>query len=727
MVRWPLLGATELPGGWAAPADSVTTCWCSWGRALPNYLDSLIDRIEDAAVRADLIREIRTLRNRKDFGLVFERHLPETVRLYSLPLKVGATVQERADNNGPIWTVRRLARGKATLERRAGAETISQVLPVDKLVVLRKFNEAIYPGLTSLGRIERGDSARPFHAVIQAENYHALETLLYAYEGMVDCIYIDPPYNSGAKDWKYNNDYVDAEDAYRHSKWLAFMERRLLLAKRLLRQDCSVLIVTIDEKEYLRLGLLLEQLFPGCRVQMVSITVSPRSTSRANEFSRVDEYAFFVFMGSVQLGEGERSGHDAEVRWLYLRRTQRTLVRGSRPRQFYPVYVDQKSERIVHIGEPLSLEDRIEDVPKIRGAVPVFPVNPDGVQLIWGLTGPSLQQVLDKGFVRVTPGNEHQPYTIAYLSLPDVRRVEAGTYKVTGTRPDGSKIVVVPGGKAARPSTVWRESRHDAGAYGTTLLGSLIPGRKFPFPKSLYAVEDTLRYFVGSNPRALILDFFAGSGSTGHAVMRLNRQDGGSRRALLVTNNEVSDAEASQLAAAGLAPGDAEWEALGIFEHVTRPRLTAAVTGCTPEGREVDGDYKFTDEFPIAEGFAENVEFFRLDYLDRDEVSLGRAFQAVAPLLWLKAGGVGTRIDRIARPWSLPEGAVYGILFDPQHWAAFARAVQERLPQVRHVFVVTDSTAVFQQVSGELPPGVATTMLYEDYLSTFAINAGNRP
>ena len=116
--------------------------------------------------------------------------------------------------------------------------------------------------------------------------------------GQVDCIYIDPPYNTGASDWKYNNDYVDADDAYRHSKWLAFMERRLKLAKELLNPEDSVLIVTIDEKEYLRLGLLLEQTFPEATIQMVTSS-STRRARRGKEFSRVDEYLFFVMLGDA--------------------------------------------------------------------------------------------------------------------------------------------------------------------------------------------------------------------------------------------------------------------------------------------------------------------------------------------------------------------------------------------------------------------------------------------
>src|SRR5690606_23453206 len=138
----------------------------------------------------------------------------------------------------------------------------------------------IYPGLASTGKVERGDE-KPFHTVINGENYHALKALTFTHKGKIDAIYIDPPYNTGARDWKYNNDYVESDDLYRHSKWLAFMERRLLLAKEVLNPAESYLIVTIDEKEVNRLGLLLEQCFPESQVQMVSSVINPKGTGRA--------------------------------------------------------------------------------------------------------------------------------------------------------------------------------------------------------------------------------------------------------------------------------------------------------------------------------------------------------------------------------------------------------------------------------------------------------------
>jgi adenine-specific DNA-methyltransferase len=688
-------------------------------------------KAKDPQLGADLDREFKVLSSRLPFGLNFERHRPEAVELPERPVRKGDKVRVLPPRGSAkkgdlrLWQVKAIGyKGnckRADLELLGAAHT-EQSVSVGDLVVVAEFRGTIYPGLVSTGKVQRGGD-KPFHTVINGENYHVLKALTYTHRGRVDAIYIDPPYNTGAKDWKYNNDYVEGDDLYRHSKWLAMMERRLLLAKELLNPADSVLIVTIDEKEYLRLGLLLEQVFPEARIQMVSITISPRSTSRANEFSRVDEYAFFVFIGNVEIGSGERAGNDAEVRWLYLRRTQRSLVRGSRPRQFYPIYVDQSTAKIVHIGAPLSMEDRIEDVPAIEGSIPVFPVAPDGTALIWGLTGPSLQQVLDGGYVRVTAGNEHQPYTIAYLSTEDIKRVERGEYRVTGARPDGSKIVVIPGGKAARPGTVWRESKHDAGAYGTSLLRTLIPGRAFPFPKSLYAVEDTLRLFVADKPNAVILDFFSGSGTTVHAVMRLNKQDGGRRQCISVTNNEVAATEQAVLRKKGLRPGDAEWEKWGICDYITKPRVQAAITGKTPDGEPIKGDYKFTDEFPMAEGFAENAEFFTLTYETPLSVNHNMAFARISPLMWLRAGSRGKRIDKLpADGWAVVE--VYGLLADVDAATPFIKAVS-KAKELRVAFIVTDDDRRFQATARRLPERIEPVRLYESYLTNFSFANGD--
>jgi adenine-specific DNA-methyltransferase len=569
--------------------------------------------------------------------------------------------------------------------------------------------------------------------VINAENHHALEMLQFTHAGKVDCIYIDPPYNTGAKDWKYDNNYVDGEDAYRHSKWLAFMERRLLLAKQLLNPDDSVLIVTIDEKEYLRLGLLLGQLFPGSKTQMVSSVINPGGSTRPSEFSRVDEYIYFVFVGRAAVQPdfndmlNDIDGAKAPVvEWHKLiRHGGDSCFRAARPGLFYPIFVDRDSGAVQSVGDPLELTTDRSTVADPPGQIAVWPIYTNGQEATWQLSPPALRRSLQAGFVKSGPLRDRH-CTIYYLKSGKVKQIESGEILVMGHDDRGAvQVRYAAGQKITVPKTVWNRPAHNATIHGSTLLRQFLPGRRFPYPKSIYAVEDALRFFVKEKPHAVIVDFFAGSGTTAHAAMRLNRQDGGRRQAIVVTNNEVSADEAKSLTERGYHDGDPEWEALGIFEHITLPRITAAVTGLTPDGAPINGDYKFADEFPMADGFEENVEFIKLTYLDPVDVELDRAFAAVAPMLWMRAGGQGAMVaERTDASGDLLPFAVadrYGVLFDPDRWRDFVAALPD---DAKTVFVVTDSAAVFAGVAESLPADLAVVRLYENYLTTFAINQG---
>src|SRR5450759_2062751 len=274
-----------------------------------SELDVLLDKVQDPALRADLRSQIDRLKQRRSFGLVFEQHIPERVRLPQHPIRAGSQVVSRDDDDSPTFEVILIDDGVATLvqvrdangayvqrsEHRLGGPKRA---PVDSLVVISDFGEPVLPGLRHLGSIERGGD-KPYHVVINGENHHALQALRFTHAGKVDCIYIDPPYNSGARDWKYNNDYVDENDAYRHSKWLAFMERRLKLSKYRLNPERSSLIVTVDENEVHRLGLLLDQTFACVRTQMVSSVINPAGTGRQNELSRTNEYIFLLQFGGL--------------------------------------------------------------------------------------------------------------------------------------------------------------------------------------------------------------------------------------------------------------------------------------------------------------------------------------------------------------------------------------------------------------------------------------------
>lgn len=686
---------------------------------MADELDVLLEKVDDPVLRADLRAAVDRVRAKRSFGLVFESHLPERVRLPDHPVRRGVKVVRR-DGPAEPRLVSRVQNGLATL---IGSDGSTEDVDVSDLFAIAEFGEAIYPGLTRLGSIHRGGD-KPAHIVINAENHHALEALQFTHAGRVDCIYIDPPYNSGARDWKYDNNYVDAEDGYRHSKWLAFMERRLQLAKRLLNPNDSVPIVTIDEKEYLRLGLLLEQLFAGSVIQMVTSVIKPEGTGRVNEFSRTNEFIFFVMIGSSILTATADNMFDSDprpraqpVEWRNLRRRERESIRGSRPRQFYAVFVDEQSGRIVGVSDELQDGVPRQTLVPPDGARAVFPLTPDGREMIWSLLPARLRDLAERGLARAS-GN-----TIQFLNAGTIRAIELGEAVVTGRDSKGAVIAEYPAGKRLMPKTVWSRESHNAQASGTLLLRKLLPGRHFPFPKSLYAVEDTLRFFVGEKRGAVVLDFFSGSGTTAHAVMRLNRQDRGQRQSISVTNNEVSADEAKALRTSGLRPGDPGWESLGIFAQITRPRIASAVTGMTPEDQPIHGEYKFVDEFPMSDGFEENVEFLLLTYLDPVDLELGRSFAAIAPLLWMRAGGVGPVIDECfdgagrRKPYALTNH--YGVLFNPDTWRSFVG----RLPEsVRTAFIVTDSPSTFAGVAEVLPARVDAVRLYENYLTTFVIN-----
>lgn len=527
-----------------------------------SRLNDLIRQVAltNEVLAADLQREVSALADRRSFGLNFERHVPETVELPGRPVRRGDKVrilprrgQTPTAADEKLWQVDRIDRsGEKPVAGLVGLADASETATaaVEDLVVVAEFRDPIYPGLISTGKVERGGD-KPYHTVINAENYHALQALLFTHRGRVDCIYIDPPYNTGARDWKYSNDYVERDDLYRHSKWLAFLERRLLLAKELLNPDDSALIVTIDEKEYERLGLLLEQTFPEAQIEMVTSVVSSKGVARFGQFSRVEEYIYTLRFGAQEVALSESNMLDElrsasakvgkPVDWLGLRRREPSARRGARPRQFYPIFVSLKTGYVQSIGHAITDDiDRLT-VSSPDGTFAVWPLLPDGTEGLWGITPDTARAYLAQGYLRARNYKFESRYVaIQYLTGGTVAAITSGDIDVTDRDNDGSVIATYKSAKGVIPKRVWNMTSHNAETGGTVLLSKLLPGRRFPFPKSLFAVEDTLRFFVKDKPQATVVDFFAGSGTTTHAVMRLNKQDGGQRRSILITNNEVS-------------------------------------------------------------------------------------------------------------------------------------------------------------------------------------------
>ncbi|WP_375000070.1 DNA methyltransferase [Aeromicrobium sp. CTD01-1L150] len=219
---------------------------------------------------------------------------------------------------------------------------------------------------------------------------------------------------------------------------------------------------------------------------------------------------------------------------------------------------------------------------------------------------------------------------------------------------------------------------------------------------------------------AVVLDFFSGSGTTAHAVAMLNRADGGRRRSISVTNNELSAAEQPRLREVGLRPGDEEWEANGIFHNVTKPRIHAAFTGLRPDGHPVELEYE--DGSHASDGFAENARFFTLTYEAPLTVRHHRAFERVAPMLWLRAGSRGRIIRDLGKSgWDVAE--TYAVLENLDQADEFTAALAQS-EGVRLAFIVTDDDSAFQMVCRDLPSDVVPVRLYESYLQNFEINTG---
>ncbi|ETZ27813.1 DNA methyltransferase, partial [Mycobacterium intracellulare] len=419
-----------------------------------SRINDLIRQVneKDPSLAADLQREVAALADRRAFGLNFERHVPEAVELPGRRVRRGDKVRilparglppKKSDEK--LWRVASIERDGdcRTAELIALADdTETATAALEDLVVVAEFRDPIYPGLVSTGKIERGGD-KPYHTVINAENFHALQLLMFTHRGKVDCIYIDPPYNTGARDWKYNNDYVEADDHYRHSKWLAFMERRLVLSRDLLNPLSSALIVTIDEREYLRLGLLLEQTFPEARIQMVSSVINRKGVVRTNELTRTNEFIFLVLLGDQKL-VAERQLANEKVRWASLRRFEDSSRRNGpqpRPDQFYPIYVGATSGRIENVGASIPLGVDRSTVADVAGCHTIWPLKPDGTEMIWGLTPATLRKRLAEGFVKVIRGKNGKPPTLYYLTSGQVAEVASGELLVTGRDPDGSVVV----------------------------------------------------------------------------------------------------------------------------------------------------------------------------------------------------------------------------------------------------------------------------------------------
>ena len=366
------------------------------------------------------------------------------------------------------------------------------------------------------------------HIFIEGDNYHALSVLNYTHKKKIDVIFIDPPYNTGSQHWIYNNSYVERDDRFKHSKWLSFMSKRLRLARNLLKED-GFFAITIDHNELFTLGLLMDEIFgEGNRVGIVTVLHNPKGRNQAKFFSENSEFLMIYAkdiskaeFNSVAISEdtqGTFTEIDDEGKFRYepYMRARTVWSRENRPRNWYSIYVSKDLKDITH--------------KKQKGYYEVFPITNNGKEMAW--------KNIQETFIELNKNNYFE------------------------AKKEGSKIVIYHKYREQQVlKNVWTDKKYQSEFHGTNLLKKIFGDKRFDYPKSLYLVMDILK--ITSKDDSVILDFFAGSGTTGHAVLELNKEDGGNRQFMLCTNNENNN---------GNGHG-------GVAQGVCYPRIKKVIKG----------------------------------------------------------------------------------------------------------------------------------------------------
>ena len=361
----------------------------------------------------------------------------------------------------------------------------------------------------------------PNHILIEGDNLEALTALSYTHEGKIDVIYIDPPYNTGNKDFVYNDSFVDTEDGYRHSKWLSFMEKRLKIAKKLL-SDKGVIFISIDDNEQANLKLLCDEVFGS--VNFIGLISRATGTTTGQDTGSLGKACDYIVVYSKQTGyqiggiplsqkDLDRYGmvdEKGNYSILQLRRTGGEDRREDRPTMFFPIIAPDGSE--------------------------IYPYGPTGYESRWRV-GPDKVVQMRKDNLLYFKKDKNGEWKVYYKFYAE--------------------------GKTKRPSNLWLDL--DGNKKAQIELKNIIQNAKFETPKPVQVIKRVLELTTSTN--SIIFDFFAGSGTTLHATMQLNAEDGGHRQCILCTNNENN-----------------------ICEEVTYERKKRVINGyTTPKGVEVEG------------------------------------------------------------------------------------------------------------------------------------------
>lgn len=459
------------------------------------------------------------------------------------------------------------------------------------------------------------DPNKPVNLLIEGDNYHALSVLNYTHEKKIDVIYIDPPYNTGNRSWQYNNDYVELDDAFRHSKWVSFMESRLKLAKRLLK-DTGIILVTIDDYEIHTLGLLMAEIF-GEDNSLGNIIIINKAEGRTDDKFIATAHEYMLVYGKnsnyatikgVPLYEEEKAekyplkDSISDYRLKPLKRGGTNSRRIDRPNLFYPVFYNLNTNEI-------SLTNK-------KGFIEIIPIDSKGIERVWQWGKQRFLEGIKTEIEIVKSKNTPSGYEI-------YRKVRSKDTK--------------------KAKTFWNSPKYNAAAHGTKLLEDILgKNRAFEYPKSLYAVIDSL--VITSNSNSIILDFFAGSGTTGHAVLEMNKQDNGNRQFILCTNNENN-----------------------ICTDVCYPRIEKVINGYKNSKGEKE------------EGLGGNLKYFKTDFVDAEPTDRNKKklTEQATEMLCIREGTFESVLEQKRFKIFKSNSHYTGIIFDQLAIPEFKKAIKD--------------------------------------------------
>ncbi len=355
------------------------------------------------------------------------------------------------------------------------------------------------------------DPSLPINYIIEGDNFYSLNLLKFTHKRSFDLIYIDPPYNRPGQRFKYNNEFIDNEDPWYHSSWLSFMNHRLKIAKELLKDD-GVFICAIDEKEQEALGLLLQKIFPNHEIEII-VNQHNKRGKQGRGLSFCHEYHYilypkdgkkYIFPQEVNV-EDQKPGQMRQWGSESMRDDPKVPGRS----MFYPIYI--KDNKVIKAGEPLpdGAKEPSPNEDAENGMIKVWPIDQNNIPRKWYYGRKSIEEKNKKGLLIVVKNSRNNLYEIKH-------------YKETN-----------------KVKSMWYDKRFDANAFGSKLLTNILGKEiKGMYPKSIYTLEECLKITIKNKKNAKVLDFFAGSGTTGHAVLNINKLDDGNRSFIMCTNNE---------------------------------------------------------------------------------------------------------------------------------------------------------------------------------------------